>query len=176
MRKLTFAAVLVASFSALAIQQTFTAMDSVDCAAGTTCTQLTSDGTLTLEFPNTSPLSGPTSSGFRVDAPYVDVSPTPAMAPTGKLDLSILVLTVNQSTTFNGSFYVGSVLLSTFDSATNTWKDVASWSMQAGRSRYILLNGSNLSQPKVTGVSKFRLTGINGTTAFTINMANTTTY
>lgn len=175
MKKLAFLAVLATSFTAFATQQTFTTMGALDCSAGTTCTQDTTDGTLTLEFPNTQPLSGPTSTGFRVNAPYVDVSPSDT-APTGTLDMSILVLTVNTSTFFNGSFYVGSVMLSTFDPATNTWTDVASWSMQTGRSKYILLNGSNLGQPKVTGIKKFRLTGFNGTTSFTINMANVTTY
>ncbi|MBN1206351.1 MAG: hypothetical protein JXB05_15665 [Myxococcaceae bacterium] len=142
MKRLTFLAVLATSFTAFAAQQTFTTMGSLDCSAGETCTQTTTDGTLTLEFPNTQPRSGPTPSGLRVNAPYVSVSPTPAAAPTGNLDMSILVLTVNTSSFFNGAFYVGSVLLSTFDPATNTWTDVASWSMQAGRSRYILLNGS----------------------------------
>lgn len=176
MKKLAFLAVLATSFAASAVQQTFTTMGSVDCSAGATCSQTTTDGTLTLEFPNTAPLCGPTSTGFLVSAPYVDVSPTPAAAPTGNLSMSILVLTVNTSSFFNGAFYVGSVLLSTYDPATGTWTDVASWSMQTGRSKYILLNGSNPSQPRITGVKKFRLTGINGTTSFTINMANITVY
>lgn len=176
MKKLLALAVFVVSFNAFAIQETFTTMGAFDCSQGTSCTQITTDGTLTLEFPYGTPLSGPTSSGFRVNAPYVDVSPTPAAAPTGTLDMSILVLTINTSTYFNGAFYVGTVLLQTFDPATGTWNDLASWSNQTGRSMYIMLNGSNPSEPLVKHVKKFRLLGLNGTTSFTINMANTTVY
>lgn len=176
MKKFVVLAVLAASFTAFAIQQTFTTMGAADCSAGTTCNQVTTDGTVTLTFPNGTPLSGPTSSGFWVNAPYVDLSPTPAAAPTGTMDMSILVLTINTSTFFNGSFYVGTVVLQEFDAATSTWFDVASWSMQTGKSKYILLNGYNLSQPLVKGQKKLRLLGANGTTAFTINMANITVY
>lgn len=165
-------ALLAVSAAAFAVQQTFTTMDPVSCGS-TTCTQETTDGTITLEFDNTSPLSGPTATGFRVRAADVDILPS---APSTKLDMSILVLTVETSTFFNGSFYVGSVTLQTWDSATSTWTDRATWSMKAGASKYILLNGYNASQPKIQGADAIRLVGANGTTSFTINMANVTAY
>jgi hypothetical protein len=163
-------ATLAASVAAFAVQQTFTTMGSASCTS-TLCTQETTDGSITMEFPNTTPSSGPTTTGFLANGGYVDIEPT---APNTLVDMSILVLTINSSTFFNGAFYVGSVVLQTYDPATATWNDVAGWSMQVGKSKYILLNGSNLSQPKIQNAAAIRLVGINGTTAFTVNMANLT--
>lgn len=176
MKKLVVLAVLAFSCSAFATQQTFTTMGPVDCSQGTPCTQVTTDGTVTLEFAYNNPLSGPTSSGFWVNASSVELSPTPAAAPLGTMDMSILTFTVNSSTNFNGSFYIGSLMLSTLDPVTNTWTDVVAWGVQVGKSKYILLNGYNPSQPLVKGVKRIRLSGLNGTTSFTINMANITVH
>jgi hypothetical protein len=167
-----FAVTAVAAGAAFAIQQTFTTMRPVSCLY-TTCTQQTTDGTITLSFDNTSPLSGPTPTGFRVNAPDVDILPS---APNTRLDMTILTFTIQSSTSYNGLFYFGTVLLQTYDAATDTWKDVTAWSAQVGKSKYILLNGYNPSQPKIQGVPAIRLVGINGTTSFTINMANLTAY
>lgn len=165
-------ATLAASAAAFAIQQTFTTMDPVSCSA-TTCSQETTDGTITLSFDNTNPLSGPTPTGFRVNASEVDILPS---APSTLLDMSVLALTVESSTFFNGSFYVGSVTLQTWNSATSTWTNRATWSMKVGTSKYILLNGYNASQPKIQNAEAIRLVGANGTTSFTINMANVTAH
>lgn len=165
-------AMLAASAAAFAIQQTFTTMDVVSCDP-TTCTQETTDGTITLAFDNTSPLSGPTSTGFRVRAPDVDILPS---APSTLLDMSILTFTIESSTFFNGSFYIGSVTLQTWNAATSTWIDRATWSQKVGTSKYILLNGYNAQQPKIQNAPAIRLVGTNGTTSFTINMANITAH
>lgn len=165
-------ATLATSFAAFAIQQTFTTMDAVTCDA-TTCSQDTTDGTITLAFDNTTPLSGPTPTGFAVRTTEVDILPA---APSTKLDMSILTFTINSSTSFNGSFYYGSVTLQTWNAATSTWTNRATWSQRVGTSKYILLNGYNAQQPKIQNVDSIRLVGANGTTAFTINMANITAH
>ncbi len=165
-------ALLAISTAALAIQQTFTTMAAATCDA-TTCSQDTTDGTLTLAFDNTTPLSGPSPTGFAVRTTEVDLLPG---GTNTKLDMSIVTLTINSSSFFNGSFYVGSITMQTWNAATSTWTDRATWSMKVGASKYILLNGYNAQQPKIKGVNAVRFVGANGTTTFTVNMANTTAY
>lgn len=165
-------ALLAASTAALAIQQTFTTMDVATCDTAT-CSQETTDGTITLAFDNTTPLSGPTATGFAVRTTEVDILPS---APSTKLDMSVITLTINSSSFYNGAFYVGSITLQTWNAATSTWTDRATWSMKVGASKYILLNGYNAQQPKIKGANAIRLVGVNGTTSFTINMANVTAY
>lgn len=165
-------ALLAVTTAAFAIQQTFTTMAAATCNA-TTCSQNTTDGTLTLAFDNTTPLSGPTATGFAVRTTEVDLLPG---GTNTKLDMSIVSLSVNSSSFFNGSFYVGSITLQTWSAATSTWTNRATWSMKVGASKYVLLNGYNAGQPKIKGVDAIRFVGANGTTAFTINMANTTAY
>jgi hypothetical protein len=174
MKRLLAAAAVLFSFTAtpaFATQETFTSMQAADCSAGATCTQDTLDNLLQLSFAATSPLSGPTSTGFQVNAPFVDIT---ANDPSKLLSASIVVLTVNQSTNFNGSFYIGSVMLSTQDTS-GVWTDRAVWSMRIGNKPiYVLLNGSNMAQPLVQGVKAIRLSAYNGTTQFTVNMLNAT--
>jgi hypothetical protein len=171
-----FAAVAAVSLAflaspAYATQETFTSMAAADCSARTSCVQKTTDNLLSLSYLTSSPLSGPSSTGFQVNAPYVDIT---AADPAKLLTASIVVLSVNQSSFFNGSFYVGSVMLSTQDQ-NGVWTDRAVWSMKAGgTSKYILLNGYNMSQPLVKNVKAMRFSALNGTTRFTVNMLNAT--
>ena len=125
---------------ALAVQETFTSMAAADCSARTSCIQKTTDNLLSLFYPTSSPLSGPSATGFQVNAPYVDIT---AADPSKALSASIVVLSVDQSDFFNGAFYVGSVMLSTQDQ-NGVWTDRAVWSMKVGATpKYILLNGYN---------------------------------
>lgn len=175
MKKLSFGvalAIATLAAPAFAVQETFTSMLPASCSL-TNCQQTTTDNLLTLGYFTTTPLSGPTPLGFQVVAPFVDIAPAD---PAKLLTATILSVNITASSNYNGAFYIGSVLLSTQDPVTNQWTDRTSWSMRIGNKPiYVMLNGYNLTQPKVKGVRAMRLTGINGTTRFTIGMLNAST-
>ncbi|MDD5036646.1 MAG: hypothetical protein PHE55_18050 [Methylococcaceae bacterium] len=168
MKKLIAATLLFsASFSAFATQETFTTMQPVFCSA--VCSQTTTDNLFSLVFANTTPLSGPTPSGFLVATDHVDIYPAD---PNKLLSLGVLSVNINASTTFNGAFYIGSFdVYTSTDPASNNWTYVTTRSMRLGnRPIYTMFNGR--PYPVINNVKAVRLVGTNGTTMFTVGMIN----
>lgn len=163
---------LAGSLPALAAQETFITMQPANCAMVTVCSQTTTDSLFTLVFPNTAPLSGPTSLGFLATGNQVDILP----ADAGKtLTLASLSVNINASTAFNGAFYTGSFAVYTsMDPASNQWTYVTSRSMRLGNAPvYTLFNGR--PYPLIRNVRAVRIVGTNGTTVFTVGMITATT-
>ena len=88
-------AIALAAFAtnAHAVQETFTSAGPLDCTAVTDCVQNTTDNLFTLQFVPTYPFSSPSSTGFNVRQPSIEVY----NANGGLLDLNGMSVTLTGS-------------------------------------------------------------------------------
>ncbi|MEW5754789.1 MAG: hypothetical protein AB1810_00650 [Pseudomonadota bacterium] len=170
---LGFVAAMAVATSAFAVQETFTTAGPLDCTAVLYCVQNTSDNLVTLKFVPTYPTSGPSSTGYNVNEPAIEIS----NANGGLLDLNIMQITLTGSNFYNGITFIGAIQLETQDSLGN-WTYVTQWSTTVSSSKglYVMFNGRTLSSPLIKGVKAVRLSGVNGATMFRIGMMNLTAY
>lgn len=166
-------ALLAIATAAQATQETLTTAGPLDCTAVTTCVQNTADNLFTLRFVPTYPTSAPSTSGFNVVEPAIEIS----SASGGLLDLNILQISLTGSNFYNGMNFLGAIELDVQDGAGN-WIYATQWSTWIGSSRgiYVMFNGKNASSPLIRGVRAIRLVGVNGATAFRIGLLNATAY
>lgn len=166
-------AMLLVSFGAQAVQETFTTAGPLDCTAVLYCKQNTADNLFTLTFKPTYPTSAPSATGFNVNQDAVEIS----NANGGVMDLSIMSVTLTGSNSYNGFNFLGAIQLEVKDDLGN-WKYLTQWStyISPTKSVYVIFNGRNTSSPLVKGVRAVRLTGVNGATAFRIGMMYLTAY
>lgn len=164
-------AVLLASSSAHATQETLTAAGPLICSAISMCAQTTADSLFSLEFLPTYPTSGPSPSGFNVNEQSLEIF----NAKGGFLDLNSLQIALTGSDVYNGVNFLGAIQLDVQDAAGN-WSYRAQWSTSVGSAKgiYVTFNGRNAAAPYVRGVQGIRLSGINGATAFRVGMLNLT--
>jgi hypothetical protein len=170
---LVAAALASASVAALAVQETFTTAGPRDCSAVAYCLQNTGDNLFTLDYAPTRPMSGPSATGFNVRSNVVEIY----NANHATLDMSIISLAITRSNVFNGTNYIGAIQLEVQDASAN-WTYLTQWSSYVGSPSgiYVTFNGHNPQSPLIKGVYGLRLTGVNGTTAFRIGMANLTAH
>lgn len=166
-KTIAFIAMLLASVSAHAVQETFTTAGPLDCTAVNYCKQNTADNQFTLTFKPTYPTSAPSSTGFDVNQNSIEIS----NATGGLMDMSIMSVTLTGSKVYNGSNFLGAIRLEVQDELGN-WSYLTQWSTYISSSKniYVIFNGQNQSSPLVKGVRAIRLTGVNGATAFKIGM------
>jgi|GEM_PF-2277539 len=166
-------ALLGASSSAFATQETFTTAGPLNCTQINFCVQNTADNLFTLKFVPTYPTSAPSATGFNVNQQAVEIS----NANGGLLDLNIMQINLTGSDFYNGVNFLGAIQLETQDAAGN-WRYITQWSTWIGSSKglYVMFNGKNTSSPQVKGVKAVRFTAINGGTMFKIGMLNLTAY
>ncbi len=167
-------ALLAASAAAFAAQETFATAGTLDCTQITLCTQNTSDGLFAIKFAPTYPFSAPSANGFNVAEPAVEIH---SNGPSGLMDLSILGLKMTGSNFYNGQNFIGAIQLEIMD-ASGQWTYATQWSTYIGSSKgiYVMFNGKSPSGPVIKGIKAFRLTGVNGATAFQIGTMTATTY
>jgi len=172
-KALVFFALLFVSLSANAVQETFTTAGPLDCTAVIYCKQNTTDNLFTLTFVPTYPTSAPSSTGFNVNEPAIEIS----NANGGLMDMTIMSVTLTGSNFYNGMNFLGAIQLEVKDALGN-WTYLTQWStyISSTKSIYVMFNGRNPTSPLVKGVRAIRLTGINGATAFKIGMMNLTAY
>jgi hypothetical protein len=162
---------LAAAVSAHATQETFTTAGPLNCTAVSYCVQNTSDNLFALKFVPTYPTSAPSTTGFNVLEPAIEVY----NANGGLLDLNVMQVALTGSSFYNGMNFLGAIELDAQDAAGN-WVYLTQWSTYVGSSKgiYVMFNGRNMSSPLVQGVRGIRLVGVNGATAFRIGMMNLT--
>jgi hypothetical protein len=163
----------VLALPALAVEETFTTADQLDCTAISYCSQNTTDQLFTLKFAPTYPTSGPSANGFDLKQRVVEVS----NAKGGLMDLNIASLTLTGSKAYNGVNFLGAVKLEVQD-VNGNWTYLTQWStyITSTKGIYVIFNGNNAQSPLVKSVRAIRFSGINGATMFRIGMLNVTAY